>query len=36
MTIVGLEVIVWRVVRRVEVEDLNVLDVLDSEKVSTI
>ena len=36
MTIVRLEVIVWRVVRRVEVEDLNVLDVLDSEKVSTI
>jgi len=36
VTIVRLEVIVWRVVRRVEVEDLNVLDVLARKQVATI
>ena len=36
MTIVLLEVVVWRVVRRVEVKDLNVLDVLAGKQVATI
>ena len=36
VTIVGLEVVVRRVVRGIEVKDLDVLDVLTGEEVATV